>query len=105
MRALRDRKECATRTIRLAALKTGPLYPGDGSLARQAPELKRASPRSTGCCWQKEALQTEPAIAAPTIQAKRGWWAQGGGQKRCGRLLGESRPRANPVWGRGGVGT
>ena len=25
--------------------------------------------------------------------------------KRCGRLLGESRPRANPVWGRGGVGT
>ena len=26
-------------------------------------------------------------------------------QKRCGRLRGESRPRANPVWGRGGVGT
>jgi hypothetical protein len=26
-------------------------------------------------------------------------------QKGCGRLLGESRPRANPVWGRGGVGT
>jgi hypothetical protein len=26
-------------------------------------------------------------------------------EKRCGRLLGESRPRANPVWGRGGVGT
>src|SRR5437899_8593687 len=26
-------------------------------------------------------------------------------QKSCGRLWGESRPRANPVWGRGGVGT
>ena len=26
-------------------------------------------------------------------------------QKRCGRLRGERRPRANPVWGRGGVGT
>jgi hypothetical protein len=26
-------------------------------------------------------------------------------QKRCGRLRGESRPRASPVWGRGGVGT
>ena len=25
--------------------------------------------------------------------------------KRCGRLRGESRPRASPVWGRGGVGT
>jgi hypothetical protein len=42
-------------------------------------------------------------MATPTIQAKRGWWAQGRAQKRCGRLLGESRPRANPVWGRGGV--
>ena len=26
-------------------------------------------------------------------------------EKGCGRLLGEDRPRANPVWGRGGVGT
>ena len=26
-------------------------------------------------------------------------------EKRCGRPLGEGRPRANPVWGRGGVGT
>jgi hypothetical protein len=27
------------------------------------------------------------------------------GQKMCGRILGEIRPLANPVWGRGGVGT
>jgi hypothetical protein len=25
--------------------------------------------------------------------------------KKCGRILGEIRPLANPVWGRGGVGT
>src|SRR6266568_4181373 len=28
-----------------------------------------------------------------------------GCKKKCGRLRGESRPRAIPVWGRGGVGT
>ena len=33
-------------------------------------------------------------MATPTIQAKRGWWAQGRAQKRCGRLLGESRVRS-----------
>src|SRR5262249_52989760 len=27
------------------------------------------------------------------------------GHKRCGRPRGEGRPRASPVWGRGGVGT
>jgi len=33
------------------------------------------------------------------------WNGKVTGQKMCGRILGEIRPLANPVWGRGGVGT
>jgi hypothetical protein len=33
------------------------------------------------------------------------FWKLTAVEKRCGRPLGEGRPRANPVWGRGGVGT
>jgi hypothetical protein len=29
----------------------------------------------------------------------------GAWQKKCGGLRGERPPRANPIWGRGGVGT
>src|SRR5271169_1360761 len=61
---MRDTHDSACR------LKDWTAYPADGSLARQRPGLKQPVRGAPGCCWQKEAFQTEPdiAIATPTIQ-------------------------------------
>jgi len=59
---MRDTHDSACR------LKDWTAYPADGSLARQRPGLKQPVRGAPGCCWQKEAFQTEPDIATPTIQ-------------------------------------
>jgi hypothetical protein len=51
--------------------------------------------RLEACCFRHV-----PSRGEPRNPIRKGLLSQ----KRCGRLLGESRPRANPVRGRGGWG-